>query len=192
MRRRCDQEPVHCARQTLGIEMRFRIIGAGLLLGTVLTAGSASAYDAYDQQNCNGVGWDDKRALVVSKVIAKPRVNFIKSPYDDDFKAANCPADTEAVPEEGLSCHRRRGADRQDARRVHLRFVPVATGEKADLDDRLAAAVTALVPVNADAGRRRRRDWIGTWSHPGGDIEIKKSRGRKAERRRRDGRSDGA
>ena len=71
-------------------------VSAGLLLAAVLTAGPASAYDAYDQHNCNGVDWNDKRALVVSKVIAKPRVNFIKSPYDDDFKAESCPADTEA------------------------------------------------------------------------------------------------
>jgi hypothetical protein len=40
----------------------------------------------------NGVDWDDKRALIVAKVTAQPRVNFIKSPYDDDFKAEGCPA----------------------------------------------------------------------------------------------------
>ena len=71
-------------------------IGPALLLFTVLTAGSASAYDANDPHNCNGVHWDDKRALVVQKVTATPRVNFIKSPYDDDFKAETCPAATEA------------------------------------------------------------------------------------------------
>jgi hypothetical protein len=69
----------------------------GLLLSAVLLAGPASAYDPYDPANCNGgVGWDDKRALVVSKVTAKPRVNFLKSPYDDDFKAENCPAAAQA------------------------------------------------------------------------------------------------
>ena len=53
----------------------------------VLFAGHASAYDANDPSNCNGVDWDETRILAVSKVIADPRVNFIKSPYDDDFKA---------------------------------------------------------------------------------------------------------
>ena len=72
----------------------FSQIGPALLLSAVLIAGSASAYDAYDSNNCNGVDWDDKRALVVSKVTAHPRVNFIKSPYDDDFKATACPAAT--------------------------------------------------------------------------------------------------
>jgi len=52
--------------------MRLGFVGAGLLLGTVLISGSASAYDAYDPNNCNGIDWDDKRALVVQKVIAKP------------------------------------------------------------------------------------------------------------------------
>ena len=66
---------------------RLGQIAPALLLFTVLTAGSASAYDPYDPRNCNGFEWDDKRALVVQKVTAKPRVNFIKSPYDDDFKA---------------------------------------------------------------------------------------------------------
>lgn len=55
-------------------------------------AGSALTYDAYDPNNRNGVDWDEKRALIVAKVTAQPRVNFFKSPYDDDFKAEGCPA----------------------------------------------------------------------------------------------------
>ena len=49
-------------------------------MSAVLFAGSALAYDAYDPNNCNGVDWDDKRALIVAKVTAQPRVDFIKSP----------------------------------------------------------------------------------------------------------------
>jgi hypothetical protein len=52
----------------------------GFALSAVLFAGSALAYDAYDPNNCNGVDWDDKRALIVAKVTAQPRVDFIKSP----------------------------------------------------------------------------------------------------------------
>jgi len=66
---------------------RLAWITPALLLLTVLTAGSAAAYDPYDPRNCNGIEWDDKRPLVVQKITAKPRVAFIKSPYDDDFKA---------------------------------------------------------------------------------------------------------
>ncbi len=71
--------------------MRAEILG--LLLSAFFFTGPVSAYDAHDPNNCNGVEWDDNRALVVSKITA-PRVNFIKSPYDDDFKAAACPAAT--------------------------------------------------------------------------------------------------
>jgi hypothetical protein len=75
----------------------MRATAIGLFLGVVLFAGSALAYDAYDPMNCNGgAEWDDKRALVVSKVTAKARVNFVKSPYDDGFKAETCPAATDA------------------------------------------------------------------------------------------------
>jgi hypothetical protein len=49
-----------------------------------------------DPKNCNGVAWNNEHAMVVAKVTARPRVNFVKSPYDDDFKAAGCPAATEA------------------------------------------------------------------------------------------------
>lgn len=66
--------------------MQARFIG--VILWMMLSATSASAYVADDPANCNGVDWDDTSVLVVSKVIATPHVNFIKSPYDDDFKAA--------------------------------------------------------------------------------------------------------
>src|SRR5260370_40002494 len=78
----------------------FGWIGPAVLLSAVLMATSASAYDPYDPNNCNGVDWDDKRAVVVSKVIARPRVNFVKSSYDDDFKAESSPADTAACRKE--------------------------------------------------------------------------------------------
>src|SRR5260370_41785109 len=59
---------------------KMRAEAFGLLLSAVLLAGPASAYDPYDPANCNGgVEGDDKRALVVSKVTAKPRVTFLTS-----------------------------------------------------------------------------------------------------------------
>jgi hypothetical protein len=64
----------------------------GFALSLVLLSRSVLACDTYDPNNCNGVDWDDKRALIVAKVTAHPRVNFIKSPYDNGFKAEGCPA----------------------------------------------------------------------------------------------------
>ena len=58
--------------------MRASVIG--LVLGAILRATSAAAYDAYDPANCSGADWDAEHALIVSKVAASPRVNFVKSP----------------------------------------------------------------------------------------------------------------
>src|SRR4030095_14180171 len=74
----------------------MRVKTIGLAFGAMLLATRAFAYDAYDPANCNGVDWNDKQTLVVSKVTGAARVNFIKSPYDDDFTAASCPAATDA------------------------------------------------------------------------------------------------
>src|ERR1700759_380863 len=78
--------------------MSVRALGlvSGLLWGVMLAASPATAYVADDPANCVGVDWDDTNVLVVAKVIASPHVNFIKSPYDDDFKAETCPAATDA------------------------------------------------------------------------------------------------
>src|SRR4051794_11523255 len=73
--------------------MRANIVVLGL--SAALSATAASASDGTDPTHCMGLDWSDKQALVVSQ-IASPRVNFIKSSYDDDFKAVTCPAATDA------------------------------------------------------------------------------------------------
>jgi len=150
-------------------------IGPALLLFTVLTAGSASAYDANDPHNCNGVHWDDKRALVVQKVTARPRVNFIKSPYDDDFKAETCPAATEA-------CRKKSSLVTGD---LVLTGKTLGAFTCVDYQSPLAkkqiwargwlpsAALTPVAPMASP----KISDWIGTCYHPGGPIEIKQGDG---------------
>ena len=56
--------------------MRAHVIGLALLSAT-LSVTAAEAYDAYNPANCNGIGWRDPQVLVVSKVTAAPRVNFV-------------------------------------------------------------------------------------------------------------------
>ncbi len=155
----------------------FGQIGPALLLCAVLTAGSASAYDANDPHNCNGVDWDDKRALVVSKVIARPHINFIKSPYDDDFKATTCPADTETcrkkaylVPGDLVLTGQTQGA-----------FTCVAYQSPLARKQIWASGwlpSSALTPV-APTPSPKASDWIGTWYHPGGEITISRGDGGK-------------
>jgi len=152
--------------------MRFDFLGAGLLLAVVLSAGPASAYDAYDPHNCNGIEWTGTRTLVASKVIAKPRVNFIKSPYDDDFKAGSCPADTEACRKNSYLVT----GDVVLTGRIRETFTcvsyqsPKAKRQAWTTGWLPNAALEPVKPMPAP----KLADWLGTWSHPGGDIEIKR------------------
>jgi hypothetical protein len=142
-----------------------------LLLSLVLFAESASAYDADDPNNCIGNEWDDQRALVVARVTAKPRLNFIKSPYDDDFKAETCPAATAAcrkksylVPGDLVLVGRTRG----DFTCVSYQS-PLAKKQIWTSGWLPRAALTPVAPM-ASPGVS---DWIGSWDHPHGSIEIK-------------------
>ena len=149
-------------------------IAPALLLLTVLTAGSASAYDPYDPHNCNGFEWDDKQALVVQKVTARPRVNFIKSPYDDDFKAETCPAATEA-------CRRKSYLVTGDlvlTGKTLGAFTCIAFQMKKQVWVRGWLPSTALTPV-APTASPKLSDWLGSWDHPGGGVEITRGDGGK-------------
>jgi hypothetical protein len=173
----------------------MRAAAIGLFLSAVLPTGSASAYDAYDSRglfanpmftntssgsgydandprNCNGVDWDDKNALVVSKVTASARVNFVKSPYDDDFKAATCPAAT-------ATCRKKSYLVTGD-----LVLVGKTQGEFTCVSYQSPSAKkqiwasgwlpnSTLSPVVPMASPRN-PDWLGTWTQPGGTIEIKR------------------
>lgn len=157
--------------------MRAEIFG--LFLSAVLLAGPASAYDAYDPANCTGgLGWDDKRPVVVSRVTASPRVNFVKSPYDDDFKAESCPAATEAcrkqsylVTDDLVLTGPTRGeftcvsyhSPVSDKRNWATGWLPSA----------------ALAPV-APTPSPKAMDWVGSWRQGkryvgGGLVEIKRN-----------------
>jgi hypothetical protein len=153
---------------------RLGRIRPAVLLFALLSAGSALAYDPNDPRNCMGIAWDDKRAPVVQKVSAKPRVHFIKSPYDDDFKAETCPADSKAcrkksypVTGEFVLAGRTLGA-----------FTCISYHVKDNLwitDWLPSAALTPVAPMAAP----KISDWLGTWRHPGGSVEITRGDGGK-------------
>ncbi|MGJ4939885.1 hypothetical protein ACQR1W_04875 [Bradyrhizobium sp. HKCCYLS1011] len=158
--------------------MQVKLIGLALILnlGAALAAVSASAETA-NPNDCLGVDWDDKRPLTVAKVIAQPRVNFIKSPYDDDFKATTCPAATEA-------CRRTAYLVTND-----LVLVGKTSGDftcviyqsptaKKQIWARgwlPSAALSRVEPMTAPAPS----EWLGSWEHPGGGMTIAKGEGGK-------------
>jgi len=129
-------------------------------------------YDPYDPGNCNGVDWDDTRVLTVAKVTAKPRVNFIKSPYDDDFKAAGCPAADAACRKSSYLVtgdHVLVGRTQGDFTCVS--YQSFSSKRQIFTSGWLpSAALTRVAPLAAP----QMSDWIGTWQQPHGTIEIKR------------------
>ena len=156
--------------------MRANIIVAACL-ASALSATTASAYDAMDPTNCIGVDWNDKQTMVVSKVTGAPRVNFVKNPYDDDFKAESCPAATEACRKKSYLVN----GDVVLAGRTKGDFTCVSYRSPTAKQHRWARGwmpTAALEPVEPMPAPKE-TDWIGTWSHPGGDIAIKRGEGHK-------------
>lgn len=145
----------------------------GLILSAVLFGGAA-AYDAYDPKNCNGAGWDGKSAVVVARVTS-PRVNFRKSPYDDDFKAEACPSAAE-------SCLKRSylvegdlvliGSMLGDFTCISYQS-PTATKQIWANGWLPSASLTPVAPMLFP----KRTDWIGVWRHPGGTVAITQGEG---------------
>jgi hypothetical protein len=150
----------------------MRAIFVLLILAATLSAKAAAAYDANDPANCVGVDWDEKDAAVAAKVAATPRVNFVKSPYDDEFKADGCPAATEACRKKSYLVT----GDLVLAGRTRGDFTcasyqtPQANRKPAWTVGWLpSAALKPVAPMAAPA----RSDWLGTWDQPHATIEIK-------------------
>jgi len=149
--------------------MRAKIVG--LALGAVLSTTTAWASDGTDPTHCTGLDWSDKQALVVSK-IASSRVNFIKSSYDDNFKAVTCPAATDACRKKSYLVE----GDLVLTGKTRGEFTCVSYQSPTAKQrgwSRGWMPTTSLAPV-APMAAPNEADWIGTWSHPGGDIEIKR------------------
>jgi hypothetical protein len=132
---------------------------------------STGSYDPNDPRNCIGVDWDEKQALSVAKVTARERVNFVKSPYDDELKANTCPAATVACRKKSYLV----GGDLVLVGRTQGDFTCVAyqmavRKPRTFTEGWLPSA--ALTPVTPTASTKM-SDWIGSWEHPHAGIEIK-------------------
>jgi hypothetical protein len=182
--------PVACTEPGMRVDTTLL-----LTFGAMLLATSASAYDAYDSKglfanpmfrpapqapasdvpndpgNCVGVEWDEKHPLTLAKITASPRVNFVKSRYDDMFKVSTCPAATDAcrkksylVPGDLVLVGKTQGDF------TCVAYQQPATKRPSFTEGWLpSTALTKIAPAASTA----RSDWIGTWEHPHGTIEIK-------------------
>jgi hypothetical protein len=151
----------------------MRAIAVILVLATMIFADPASAYDANDPANCIRPDWDDAKPLTVAKVIARPRVNFVKSPYDDDFKADTCPAATAAcrsnaylVTGDLVLVGQTRGAFTCVSYQTRSRSKKLPGWTRGWLP---SATLTPVAPAAAPAPS----DWLGNWDQRYAGIEIK-------------------
>jgi hypothetical protein len=148
-----------------------RMISFRFSLAAVLAVCCVSGAAAQQQpNNCTGVDFDAKRPLVVSTVTARPRSYFVKSAWED----ASCPADKE-------SCQRKAYLVPGD-----LVLTGVTLGSytcvayqsprdrKQDWTNGWMPSA-ALAPVAAMASPQL-SDWIGTWTHAGGEIAIERGK----------------
>lgn len=147
--------------------MFLRTLAAVLALACGVLIASAQESKPND---CNGVDFDAKRPLTVSTVTAKPRAYFVKSAWED----ASCPADTEA-------CQRKAYLVPGDLVLTGRRLGPYACVAYQSPRDKKQVwtngwmLATALAPVAAMASPKL-SDWIGTWTHTGGEITIERGK----------------
>lgn len=94
-----------------------------------------------------------------------------KSPYDDDFKADACPAHTAACQKKSYLVAGDLvllGKTQGDFTCVDYQSL-LATKQVWTIGWLPSAALTPVAPMLAP----KTSDWVGTWYHPGGSIEIK-------------------
>jgi hypothetical protein len=106
-----------------------------------------------------------------------PRVNFIKSPYDDDLKAATCPADTAA-------CRQKSYLVAGDLVLTGQSLGPFTCVTYQSPQARQPSVTTAWLPASAltpvaPMASPKLSDWTGAWSHPFGKIRISPGEGGK-------------
>ncbi|HEV8466255.1 MAG TPA: hypothetical protein VGQ63_14795 [Pseudolabrys sp.] len=77
--------------RAVSIDQTFRECSIPLVFAGLTCGLSHLARAESDPKACRGVNFEVKRPLVVSRVSARPHVNFIKGSDDD----AACPADKE-------------------------------------------------------------------------------------------------
>jgi hypothetical protein len=136
-----------------------------MLLAILLMACPARAQSPTEP--CNGLDFDVSKPVMVAKVVSStPRIHYIRSASEN----ASCPAETERcrldaylVPGELVLANRLRAPytcvtyqSPQDSRQIWTNALFPAS---------------SLVPV-APLPAPGVADWIGTWSHAGGEIRI--------------------
>jgi hypothetical protein len=143
-----------------------------LALAVALSALSAAAALAESKPgDCTGIDFDAKQPLAAAKIIARPRIHYVKSAWED----ATCPADSETckgkaylVAGDLVLIGKTQGAYTCVAYQSPRARKQIWTNGWI-----LSSAFSRVAPMPSP----RLSDWIGTWVHTGGEISIRKGQG---------------
>jgi hypothetical protein len=139
---------------------RFHVIALLFVL-----AGIGPAVAESNPGDCNGVNFDVKQPLRISRVIAAPRAQFVKSRWED----ASCPADTAACRSKAYLVPGDLALT--GATRGPYTCIAYQSRDRKQIWTSGWIATAALVPVERSPARQL-SDWTGTWTHAGGEITI--------------------
>jgi hypothetical protein len=150
------------------IQFRRLFWFTGALFALFVAAAPAIAESNEEPDDCLGVGFDVQKPVVIAGIIAgAPKVFYVKSAWE----AESCPSDSEA-------CRRKAylvPGDLVLSGKTHGPCTCIAyqspRGKKQVWTSGWIPSVS--LSVVAPSHPTRLSDWIGTWSHAGGEITIK-------------------
>jgi hypothetical protein len=162
-------------RPPSGTNSSARRLGfAGALAAIVtVTASSPPARADVDEMMCNGVGFELQRPLAVAKVVGSSRIYFVKGAGENascPSEAASCREPSYLVPGDLVL------SGRTEANFVCAAYQSPSAHEQDWTKGWLPAS--ALLAVAATSAPTL-SDWIGDWTHPGGEITISRGDGRR-------------
>jgi hypothetical protein len=149
-------------RRNIGAACGLACIAIALCAGAAPVAAEETAAG-----DCNGVGFDVRKPLMVARIVpAAPRVFFVRSSWED----ASCPAETPACRSKAYLVP----GDLVLVGRTNGPYTCVAyqsPRDKKQIWTNGWITSASLVPVTPSRAPRL-ADWVGTWSHTGGEITI--------------------
>jgi hypothetical protein len=142
--------PWHC------LAIPFAILAAASPVKAQLAAG-----------DCNGLDFDIGKPVTVAKVVSRtPKIHYVKNASEN----ASCPAETDACRSDAYLVP----GDLVLAGGLRAPYTCITYQSPQDTKQIWrngwfpSASLAAVAPLRAP----RTADWIGTWSHPGGEIRI--------------------
>jgi hypothetical protein len=155
-------QPGHALRLARGIVSWCCL---GMLFAILATASPVRAQLATD--DCNGLDFDVGKPVIVAKVVSSvSKIHYVKRASEN----ASCPAETDACRSDAYL----EPGDLVLANSLAAPYTCITYQSPQDTKQMWingwfpSASLAAVAPLPAP----RTADWIGTWSHPGGEIRI--------------------